>query len=107
MQERGITSQAELARRSGLTPAHVSRLFSRQTGGGRKLYDGLAKALGVSKDEVLQRAGELLPGDTISQARDWSARLLAMSEGDRRATIAAMEAALAAVEASLRFRQRQ
>lgn len=72
MQELGIESQAELVRRSGLTPQTVNRFF----GGGTKLPRAdkrreLAKALGVSHLELLVAAGEI----TAAEAKELGGKI--------------------------------
>jgi len=52
--------QAELARRTGITTAHISRIVSGTRRAGHKSCIAIAQALHIPPEEVFQRAG-LLP----------------------------------------------
>lgn len=61
LEERGWT-QAELAKRSGITPAQISRIISGQRGAETKTLVAIANALKMPPDTLLH-AAELLPPD--------------------------------------------
>lgn len=52
--------QAELARRSGITPGQISRIITAMRQPGPDAVNGIATALRVPAEEVMRRAG-LLP----------------------------------------------
>lgn len=58
LNKRGWT-QAELARRAEITPAQISRVLSRTQQPGPDTCAGIARALAITPEEVLRRAGYL------------------------------------------------
>jgi transcriptional regulator with XRE-family HTH domain len=63
----GIT-QAELSRRSGLSPSQVSKLLSMQSPPGKTAITAIAGALHIPKETVMRAAG-LLPSVTDNDPR--------------------------------------
>ncbi len=92
-------SQAELARRSSMSPSQISRVISGAQSPGLDTLTGVARALGLTLEQVLRRA-EILPdhGEVLTEARDWSARLMVLSPEIREAVIVAMDNVLRASE---------
>jgi len=67
-------SQADLARRSGVSPSQLTRIFSGERGIGQNSLVSIARALKISPVTVLRKAG-LLPtvanGDADVHFEDW------------------------------------
>lgn len=61
MQEQGVDSVAELARRADLTHTTVNDVLNEKTKPGLRFYLGVSKALHVSVDKLLALAGEVPP----------------------------------------------
>lgn len=62
--------QADLARKGKITPAQVSRIMSEEQKPGLEACIGIAKALGISVDEVARRVRPgALPRTTADQAQ--------------------------------------
>ena len=62
-------TQAELARRSGITPAALSRILSGGRNPGVEVVRGIARALKIPTEEVMRRAG-ILPMQTEAGEND-------------------------------------
>lgn len=60
-------TQAELARKSGITSGQVSRILSGQRGAESKTLSAIAQALKLPPDEVYRAAGLLPPDNTINE----------------------------------------
>lgn len=92
-------TQAELSRRADVSAGHVSRVLSGEANLGLELAQGIARAFGISLEEVLRRAG-ILPaiGELLPEVSSWNDRLRRMEAGRRVLTIRAMETVLVAVE---------
>ena len=54
-------SQGYLAKKSGITPSHISRLISGTRGVGNDTCIALARAFNYSEEFVLEKAGKLTP----------------------------------------------
>lgn len=54
-------SQADLARKGGLTSAQVSRVLSRLQNPGQVFFEGIARAFDVTLEEVYRHANRLPP----------------------------------------------
>ena len=83
-------NQAELVRRSGLSVAHVSRLVSGIRPPGTNAISELARALGVSSEEVMRQAG-LLPASAINSQQalaELHKKIDKLSESDRQIILA-------------------
>lgn len=81
--QRGI-SQADLARDSGLSQAHISKLVSGKSGAGITTCVALAKALGLSVDYVMRQAGILdTPVDYDALCDEWGPLLHALDDDSR------------------------
>ena len=65
-------SQADLARKSGITPSQISRIISGNRGVGEEALTAIAYALGYPPEEIFRKAG-LLPEK--HQINDRAARL--------------------------------
>lgn len=60
MDDAGI-SQAELARRSKISPGHITKIFNGQRGVGEQSLKALAEALNIPLEEAYRVAGLLPP----------------------------------------------
>jgi transcriptional regulator with XRE-family HTH domain len=84
-------SQAEFARRAGMSAASVSRVLSGEHNAGEDFIAGTARAFGVPLESVMRLAGKLPElGDVLPEAREWSARLLGLTPARRAAAVAAI-----------------
>lgn len=85
-------SRAEAARRGGFSAPLFEQVMNGQTKPGMKFCRGIAKAFGISTEDVMRRAG-LLPtyGDILPEARAWSDRLRALDEDKRSQAIDVIE----------------
>jgi transcriptional regulator with XRE-family HTH domain len=94
MDERGW-SQSETARRARISSGMINMVVNRQTGVGVPFCAGIAKAFGITTEEVMRRAG-LLPsgGEILPQLRALNERLLQLSEEDHSAALGVLEYAL-------------
>jgi transcriptional regulator with XRE-family HTH domain len=99
LNKRGWTP-AELVRRGGLSDSQMSRVMNGTRGPGIDFLRGIATAFQIPLDTVFRRAGWLPDhGDVLPQAREWSARLCAISDLEQReATIQAMDNVLRVAE---------
>lgn len=100
--------QAEFARRAGLSPATVSRVLSGENRPGDDFIAGTARAFGLPPEEVMRRAGKLPDyGEVLPEAREWSARLRALSDEARVRAVRAIGELLALYEGAEGPRRRQ
>jgi transcriptional regulator with XRE-family HTH domain len=84
--------QAEFARRAGISSASVSRVISGETGPGDDFIAGTARALDLPAERVMRLVGKLPDlGEVLPEAREWSARLAALSPDRRAAARRAIE----------------
>jgi len=60
MDEAGI-NQAELARRSKISPGHITKIFNGQRGVGEQSLKAIAEALNIPLEEAYRIAGLLPP----------------------------------------------
>jgi len=106
--ERRGWSGAELARRSGVTRQQIMRILSGENRPGLDSLQGIAHAFGLPVEEVLREAGILGPYVELPDgAKDWGARLMALSEDDRAACVAMMEQVLRYAEDRPQYRARR
>jgi transcriptional regulator with XRE-family HTH domain len=70
MRQRNM-SQQDLAQKSGITPAQVSRVISGQRGLGEKSLLALAHALKISPITIFRKAGLLPEGGENASFEDW------------------------------------
>ena len=82
-------TQAELARRSHITPAALSRILNGDRQPGVDTIVGLTRALNVSADEILRRAGLLpmaadAPPDDRRSTQELIRKIERLSPDDRR-----------------------
>ncbi|MBK7201912.1 helix-turn-helix transcriptional regulator [Candidatus Amarolinea dominans] len=82
-------NQAELVRRSGLSVAYVSNLVSGMRSPGTGAISQLARALGVSPEEIMRQAG-MFPASANSQQTlaELSKKIEKLSESDRQIILA-------------------
>jgi transcriptional regulator with XRE-family HTH domain len=107
IERRGWT-QRELARRTqNVTQTTISRIISGQTSPEVDTLEGIARAFGLSLEEVMRKAG-ILPAFTElpDGAKTWGGRLTELSDDLRPLAVAAMEAALRAVESAAQSSRR-
>ena len=97
LQERGW-DQAELARRSGITSAQVSRVLSEARGAGLDFYRGVARAFGIPLEVVLRNAGVLPPTYGVEDVRPLFERLSRLPVEWRRFALTSWEGALLVAE---------
>jgi transcriptional regulator with XRE-family HTH domain len=91
--------QADLARNGGLTPQQVSRVMQGTRGYGLDFIRGIARGFRVPVEAVMRKAGWLPPaGEVLPELRAWNERLLFLSDDDRAAAIADMDALLRTIE---------
>lgn len=64
-------SQQDLAQKSGITPAQISRVISGQRGLGEKSLTALAHALRLSPITIFRKAGILPEGGENASFEDW------------------------------------
>jgi transcriptional regulator with XRE-family HTH domain len=77
-------SQAELSRRSGISPSQISKLINRQSPPGKTTCEAIAKAFGISVITVYRHAGILPPGpDDDVRFEDWKTILRQLPEDKR------------------------
>jgi transcriptional regulator with XRE-family HTH domain len=81
--QKGIT-QAELAKRSSITPAQISRLVSGARGPGKETCLSLARALNIPPETILRVAGFLPTDQTWTPSKDeWSYIFQQLSPDDQ------------------------
>ena len=68
LSETGMT-QAELSRRSGISPGHITKVLNGERGLGEQGLKGIAEALKVPPEEVFRAAG-LLPKIPETSAKE-------------------------------------
>jgi transcriptional regulator with XRE-family HTH domain len=68
--DRQNLSQAELARRADISPSQLSKILNRTSAPGREACEGLAHALKLPPDQVMQMAGLLPKRDARSTLID-------------------------------------
>lgn len=92
-------SQADFARRSDLGTSTISRVLSGAANPGLDFLQGTARAFGMPLDAVMRRAG-VLPdqGEVLAEAREWSARLRALTPEQREAVIRTVDNVLRVAE---------
>lgn len=73
-------SQAELARRSNITPAQISRLLSGDRNPGDDALLGIANALQIQPEIVFEKAG-ILPPSSEKNLPPLRRKLLKLTEG--------------------------
>lgn len=91
-QLRGEMSQAELARRIGLSRERVGQLErGRKSWPDVEIFNALARALNVPVTRLLRSAGANVPGDTITDDLEW---LLESLDDDGRQLLVGLGTAL-------------
>lgn len=75
-------TQRELAVRSGITPAQISRVISGTRGVGEESLLAISRALRLPPETVFRAAGFLPPKSTHNEKLDEALHILSMLEGD-------------------------
>jgi transcriptional regulator with XRE-family HTH domain len=86
LSEKGWT-QAELARRSGVSPAQITRVLSGERGLGEQSILAIAEALKLPPDEVYRAAGLLPQMGDDPYAREAAHLIGLLSEDQKRSAI--------------------
>jgi transcriptional regulator with XRE-family HTH domain len=100
-------SRSELARRGGVSAEAISQAISGKTRPGLKLCRAVAKAFGLSLEEVQRRAG-LLPtyGAVPPRFKELGERLRKLSNSDQQFILDTMEDVLNLAETKPEYRTR-
>jgi transcriptional regulator with XRE-family HTH domain len=101
-------SQSETARRGKISSGMINMVVNRQSGVGVPFCRGIARAFGISVEEVMRRAG-ILPqsGELLPEVRDWNERLEYLTAEDRARAIGMMEQVLQFAEDRPQYRARR
>jgi transcriptional regulator with XRE-family HTH domain len=100
-------SRSEAARRGGISASMFDKVISGNAQPGLDFLRGIARAFGLSLEQVMRKAG-ILPAFTElpDGAKTWGGRLTELSDDLRPLAVAAMEAALRAVESAAQSSRR-
>lgn len=76
-------TQADLARATNITSAHMSRIISGERNPGKEALSNIAHALRLSPEVVLEKAGLLSPRNTRSAVKNMAIGIIdSLSEED-------------------------
>ena len=107
LDERGW-SQSQAARRGGFSASMLSKVVAGSANPGLDLFQGIAVAFRIPLEDVLRQAG-ILPdyGPIPAEVRTWAARMMKLSEDERREVVNLVEIGLRLAETKAEYRTRR